>query len=304
MSTNWTNILHNRFGFADAKIEAIALGEENNNYKVSHSQSQFILRVYSQEHSTTGKRHQTQIEQEHRFISHLADHGVPTPRPFKSQSGPTVFSGPDGRFFALFDFIYGSHPPIYTPEIATQTGHLLRATRNASQQFNEAPTRTWEGDTAEDYLAAYHSVSAKFSADQLSILAPLAETVKNSLGKIKLLDQGFIHGDIKLGNLLFAADEKLTALIDFDDFREAFYLEELARTLMHDLHSPKQNAIRAGAMPHMLNGYAINQHESACLKPLLQARFLYDVGSYIFNDLSQLVDELLQDRQITTNILS
>ncbi len=300
---SWADVLNNRFGFADAKIEAISSGEENSNYSVSLPNSQYILRVYSQEHSTTGQRQQEQIEQEHRFISHLADHGVPTPRPITSRLGNTACHGPNGRFFALFDFVDGSHPANYTPEIATQTGQLLRAIREASQQFDEPPFRTWQGDTVEDYLAAYHSVSAKFSAEQRAILNPLAESVSNFFSPPPKLDRGIIHGDVKLGNLLFTAEETLATVIDFDDFREAFYLEELARTLMHDLHSPSQNAIRAGAMPQMLDGYLLGTGEQASLKPFLQARFLHDVGAYIFNDLSRLVDELLADKNLGQMVL-
>ena len=110
---NLSKTLANCFGFTEVKIEAIGLGEENSTYAVILPQTQFVLRVYSQKHSMTGQRNREQVEQELRFIEHLADNGVPTPRSIKNKLGEAVSVGPNNQFFALFEHADGEHPTRY-----------------------------------------------------------------------------------------------------------------------------------------------------------------------------------------------
>ena len=295
--------LTTRFEFKNPNLEPIDSGEENRNYKITVPHYRFLLRVYSRDHSTTGSRLKSQIEQEHRFINHLAGRGVPTPLPVKNLSNEAIFECDSNRFATLFEFVDGRHPAEYRKEIANQVGQLLRQIREASKSFQEKPTRNWDSDTTEHYLQTYYSIKSKFSAKQRSILNKLAGSVEASLDEIKQLERGFIHGDVKLGNLLFSADSELSAVIDFDDFRKAYFIAELTRTLMHDLHNPQQNAIRSGNASAMIDAYRPNDDELKHLNVFLKARFLYDVGSYIHNDLDELVDALLNDQHIKQLIL-
>ncbi|MEM8858153.1 MAG: phosphotransferase [Chloroflexota bacterium] len=303
MSTEFQELLKHYFSINAEIFEPLRDGEENQNFKVILPHSQYLLRVYSTNHTTTGRRSKAQIEQEHRFIQHLANAQVPTPVAMKNDAGDTVIDGPDGRFAALFPFVYGQHPVRYTKDVVKQIGELLGKIRKAATSFSEQPTRQWGKDSLENYVNEYRSIESKFSGAQQLILRKLADSVESSLKKVNHLEKGFIHGDIKLGNLLYTTDGILLAIIDFDDFRESYFIEELTRTLMHDLHNPQQNAIRSGNSSHVITAYVPNKQESELLKLFLRARFLHDVGSYISRNLENLVDKLLDDEHIKSSLL-
>lgn len=298
-----TYLLSTHFAFVDPEIELIETGEENQNFKVSLPQSQYLLRVYSKHHSTTGRRSRKQIEQEHRFLKHLVDQGIHTPLPLKNQHGELLFETDEERFAALFQFFSGGHPAEYTDQVARNIGSLTRRIRLASSSFREEPVRQWKDDDIGSYLEVFHAVKEQFEPAQLIILDQISSSVESSLNQMYSLEKGYIHGDVKLENVLISSDKQVFIVIDFDDFRVGYFLEELARTILHDLHDPRRNVIRSGHAMEVIDGYQPSNQELILLKPFLQARFLYDLGSYIRNDLGKLVDELVADQHIQRLLL-
>ena len=118
--------------------------------------------------------------------------------------------------------------------------------------------------------------------------------------------RGVVHGDIKLENVLFQGDT-VNAVLDFDDYRESYLLEELTRTLMHDLDSPERNAIRSGQFETfrvvITQDGDVPDWEMEQLRFFLKARFLYDVSVYTLNGHAGLVNELFNDPHLSKVIL-
>jgi serine/threonine protein kinase len=118
---------------------------------------------------------------------------------------------------------------------------------------------------------------------------------------------GLIHGDIKLENILCNKSGNIIALLDFDDYRYSYLLEETTMALMHNLDSKDENLIRSGNMTNFL--ITIKNKEllveiNKGLSFFLKTRFLYDVIKYIRKGNITLVEELFGDPFITDLVIS
>lgn len=292
------------------QIQPLVGGEENQNYHVSAGGQEYVLRVYSPRHSTTGPRRAQDIALELAFIAHLLDQGVPTPRVVPWRDGSRIaehaFHG-QICYAVLFEYVRGGQAAAYTPDIAGTVAATLLSIRKAGLGYPAHGVRPWPGDMVTLGLRLYEDHRSAVTRHQAETEA-LYRRARPGCRQIQAagLPRGIIHGDVKLGNLLLEGHQ-VRAVVDFDDYRETYLLEELARTLMHDLDSPTRNAIRAGCFPIFHSAFAadptVSAAELAHLEIFLQARFLYDVTTYFLNGCLGLVDDLFTDPGIAQVIL-
>lgn len=295
----------------DPEVFPILHGEENQNFLVTAGEQKYVLRLYSTHHSTAGRREKRDIETELDFIDHMRVHQVPTPRVIAARDGGRVITSSFAgqiRFAVLFEFIQGQEASTYTAESARSVAETLLLMHNASQLYPVREVRPWPGDiitlSLNLYQANHHQVSQRKEE-----LNDLYYAVQDRFGRIKelALPIGLVHGDVKLGNLLFESN-RVKAVLDFDDYRCSYLLEEFTRTLMHDLDSPTRNAVRSGHLSDFLGVFAgdpsISGIELGCLGTFLKTRLLYDLTQYSIQGYHTLVDEVLADRNIVEEILS
>ena len=312
MSSVLQNHLQKHYSVGEiTTLRPIHGGEENRNFIVTAGDDKYVLRVYSTHHSTTGPRKPLEIEFELDFIEAAQENGVPTPpvvRPLTGARVTTITLEGQPHFAALFGYAQGSAPEIYTQEIASASAGSLLALRQTSRAFRVPCPRPWPGDIVRlslDFYAAHHGAIASHTG----ILDRLHRVVTEGFAQALAasLPTGVIHGAIKLGNLLFQGS-RLSAVIDFDDYRETFLLEEFTRTVMHDLDSPTRNVIRAGFYPVFHDALAadptVTAVEIAHLRTFLQARLIYDLAAYCIAGLSGLVDDVLSDANVQAVLLS
>lgn len=121
---------------------------------------------------------------------------------------------------------------------------------------------------------------------------------------IQDLSMGLVHGDVKLENILFES-ERLSAILDFDDFRFSFLLEDLVMTLMHNLHSQSKNMLRAGFYDVFISQFeeSFIAGELDKLTYLLKARLVYDCCKYTIAGKKDIVTDILTDSQVEKYIL-
>ena len=292
------------FDSAPEAVTPITKGEENLNFHIAMpgGTGDYVLRVYSLKHSTTGARQASDIDFELDFIDRVRELGIPTPRimPTRQARRWSALDIEDQlRYAVVFEYIRGEEAAAYTPAIARCVANTLRELRKAAVGLPVRALRPWPGDLVELSLKYYkeHRQDGGRYSQTLDVLAGWAWEAYHAL-KTRNLPRGILHGDLKLGNLLFQADQ-LAAILDFDDYRESFLLEELARTLMHDLDSPTRNPIRAGQYEMFQEVFSadasISPAEMECLPAFLQARFVYDVTTYLENGHFRLVDDLFSD---------
>ncbi len=301
---------HYAFQSIDA-IQPIIGGEQNRNFAIIAGKERFVLRVYSTHHATTGLRKLPEIDCELDFMEAAREHGVPTP--------PVILTAGDARitilimedqphFATLFGYAQGTEVEKYTPEIARATAQTLLDLRRASLSFRRPSPRPWPGDIARLSLAFYEANHERMLSHK-GLLDRLHQSAQAGYAQIESanLPTGVIHGDVKLGNLLVKSG-KIRAVIDFDDYRETYLLEEFTRTLMHDLDSPMRNAIRAGQFSIFQTALAsdstVTTGEIAHLGTFLRARLVYDLTAYALAGLDALVDEMLADQSVREVLLS
>lgn len=286
-------------------VEPAEKGEENQNFFVTVGGSRYVLRLYSPVHSTTGPRSRWEIESELDFVDFVREQNVPTPRVMPSVKGEKVVKAQvDGmaRYAVLFEFIGGNEAAAYNPENARSTAGLLQNMRRASLAYRHDRARKWPGNIVEVSLNFYQENCARTGKYQKALDEIFQSACEGyQMLQSEPLPRGIIHGDIKLSNLLFDQNQ-VKAVLDFDDYRETYLLEEITRTLLHDLDNPARNAIRSGyysVFHEMLaSDPTVSAAEMAQLKTFLRARLVYDQTTYIINENQRLVDEIFADKNI------
>ncbi len=202
----------------------------------------------------------------------------------------------------------GEEPASYNQEIARSIAETLLAIRKASSSFQYKQVRAWPGNIIEASLN-YYAENRRLIYIYKDVLDSLYDNALAGYEKIKkeTLPTGIIHGDIKLENVLVDSNQ-VKAVLDFDDYRESYLLEELTRTLLHDLESTTRNAIRSGHFHDFRKLFekdpSVSTVEMAVLKTFMQARFIYDVTVYLRNKSQRLVEEIFADKNIKEVILA
>jgi Ser/Thr protein kinase RdoA (MazF antagonist) len=306
-----TLIRINYLNTANTLIKPIPKGVENQNYYVWLDGRIYVLRVYSVRHATTGLRRKQDIDFEILFIEHLRKHKVLTPEVIRTLDGSKIVSAAingEIRYAALFEYVAGDEPASYSAEIARSIAETLLTIRKASADFKYGEVREWPGNIIQVSLN-YYVENRRLAGPYKDVLDAMYEDAMAGYEKIRKepLPKGIIHGDIKLENVLVNSN-RVAAVLDFDDYRESYLLEELTRTLLHDLESPTRNAIRSGHFHEFREIFAedssITGEEMASLKTFMRARFIYDVVVYLSNGYKELVEDLFTDKNIKEVILA
>jgi Ser/Thr protein kinase RdoA (MazF antagonist) len=185
---------------------------------------------------------------------------------------------------------------------------MLLKLHKASRSYRYDTLRCWPGDIVEAGLVYYQenrNLADLHRVELDSLYTQTTERYRQIKSQPILI--GIIHGDIKLENVLFE-DNVVKAVLDFDDYRESYLIEDLTRTVMHDLDSVDRNAIRSGQIEQFREVFARERSIPGAgvgyLATFLKARFLYDVTVYRRNGLSGLVEDLFADPHVAQVILA
>lgn len=292
-------------------VTPLLKGEENQNFRIEIEEKYFVLRIYSLAHSTTGVRNKKEIMFELDFMDHVRRNGVPTAMPIKNSNGESISEillNGETHFAVVMNFIQGEETPAYSSESARLMAEQLVKMHKASLSYGYSVVRHWPGDILKSGLTFYNENRKHirlFRNELNSLWNQVSERYK--LVQTLNLPIGIVHGDIKLENVLFEKKE-VSAVLDFDDYRESYLLEEVTRTLMHDLDNVDRNVIRSGLLGVFFEVFRkdnnISEIQLSQLDTFLKARFLYDITAYSKNGLTWLVEDLFADSHIQQVILA
>ena len=104
---------------------------------------------------------------------------------------------------------------------------------------------------------------------------------------------------------MFFENNEISAVLDFDDYRFSFLIEEAVMALMHNLHSNTKNIIRSGnyeSFMEMITDLDLKK-ELKNISFFLKVRYLYDLSKYLISKNYDLVSELWEDDYIKKYIL-
>ncbi len=292
------------FPHGELFLSLIKAGVENTNFLIENGPNKFVFRIYNLEHSIRGTRSKESIEQELEFSQQAIASGIPAPQVINNideERITTFLKEGIERYSALFAFLPGKSPEKYTTKRVSEVAGVVNTLYEVGKHFEKTTTHT-DFDILSRALSKYEEIQTStndYPKDILVRLRQLHSEIEKALLSINLeqISKGFVHGDLKLENMLFDVNDNLTAVLDFDDYRYSYLLEEATMALMHNLHSSSENIIRSGNYQTFKTKltHPVLIDELHYLSFFVQARFLYDLCKYLSQENYKLIDELLED---------
>lgn len=200
-------------GFAVGNYEghtAITAGTINTNASVRAGGRRYFLRV------NEGKA-RADVEQETGIVVHAAARGVPTPVPLRARDGAPFLLWSD-VYVSLFPWIDGQvlHRGVLAPEHAREAGRALGGLHLAGVDCADHRAGRYEPDEIQRRFDGIAAGPAADSVVQEAVAELAPELTRLRVERANNLPLGLIHGDLFIDNVLYAADGRLVALLDFE----------------------------------------------------------------------------------------
>jgi homoserine kinase type II len=183
------------------QLQGIAAGIENTNYFVTTSDGSYVLTLFE-------KLTPMELPFYLGLMSHLAQHGIPSPAPATDRHG-RLFSALNGKPAALMSRLPGETVTAPTPAHCGEVGRTLAEIHIAGRSYqgklaNPRGPSWWREAAAE--------VSPFLDAPRAALLA--AELEFQAQQSREELPHGPIHADMFRDNVLFAG-RRIGGVIDF-----------------------------------------------------------------------------------------
>jgi len=286
----------------------IKAGVENENYIVRTDSESYILRIYNLSHSIRGSRNLEEVELELEFVERAKSAGINAPHVINNKDAKRVSVVQienEERFVALFTFLPGKSLEKYSTKSALELGKTVNTLFKVGKSFENIEATMDNNILSRGFNKYKELVETGIEIpEKISLLWKKVQNDKSEIDKLDI-SKGLVHGDLKLENIFYDEEENLTAVLDFDDFRFSYLLEESVMALMHNLHSTEENLLRSGNFESFIGQLRNEQlvKETNHLMFFLRVRFLYDVSKYLIAENSELVEELLSDEEVKKHIL-
>jgi homoserine kinase type II len=208
---------------------------------LSSNEGSYVLRAYRY-----AQKDRSRIVTEHALASYVQAHGLPAVAPLSLPSGETILER-EGRFYALYPFAEGqqiARSQVISPKIIAAMGRCLGELHQllASYPSEQVRRQSFVVDQIATVskigrLEAAISEKPDFDAFDQDILTMLTQrrtwlTAAHAidLEVLSSLEQQVLHGDYQESNLFFA-DQRVSAIIDWDQAYVAPRCWEIIRTL-------------------------------------------------------------------------
>ncbi len=283
------------------QITKIDGGEENANYKVAIGSQNFVFRIYAGKHSFKGPRTATQLEIEFAFMEAVREKGIPVPNAIARPDGSSFgYDSVLGRFFALFEFMVGDIlDEGFSRWSVKQIAECLDVLYEVSIESRELVRNddSFNQSIISRAQKAYAELDNYPGKEIPNVLVGFFDSCMKDNQRVSDLAEGLIHGDVKIQNLLFN-NMILSALLDFDDCRKSYVIEDVVMALMHNLHSIDDCLIRSEYAQEFIDSISnprLRQELRSGLSVLIKWRLLYELSKLLLNDNRSHFDILLQD---------
>jgi len=225
--------------------KGIAEGVENSNYLIDTSSARFILTLYEKRVDAGDLPFFLAL------IEHLADKGLPVPRPIHDRAG-NVLQMLGGRPACLIEFLKGVSMDEPTPADCHAIGRVLAQLHLAVADFKGTRPNTLSLDgwqtLAEQCAGRADEIASGLSGDIAVEIAALADLWPADL------PSGVIHADLFPDNALFL-DHRISGVIDFYFACTDAFAYDLAITHAAWCFSPDGRDYHAENARALLTGY-------------------------------------------------
>ena len=200
--------LAKRFNLTLARIEPLALGSVNSNFRLTDSAGKvYFARLYEEQDHAGALR-------EHAVVAALDDAGVPVVRALRDREGGSLADF-QGKAFAVFPWVAGESlcQGLVTEAACRALGAALAQVHLCSPR---APTLPEGRFRIPDLRERLKRVEAAGRASLLPAVATIRERLDHYQGvRVQGLAQGICHGDLFRDNVLWQGSQ-LSALLDFE----------------------------------------------------------------------------------------
>ncbi len=218
-----------RYDIAAFTFEPLTKGIENTSALIMSEGKKFVLRVYMQ-----GRKVPADILEEIAFMVYLRAGGIPVPEVYANTTGSFVTSlvqGETERHSILMEYVAGETGVPYTSELIQELSALQARMHILGSRFAESAPHapSWK-ELREGYAGGIPREG--LGAAELGFLER-ASAFRYLLNEE--LPCGFNHLDIDLDGNTIVYENKVAAIIDFDDTAYTPHIVCLANTLFEVL---------------------------------------------------------------------
>jgi Ser/Thr protein kinase RdoA (MazF antagonist) len=221
------------------------------------------------------------------WLSRLAEKGFPCVRPFDNNNNVIEL---EGDTFLLYEYIKGEEPDRKQSSSCFKAGQLLRQLHVTANQLvssnNDFDRPVYNRTFVIDKFLPVIASSEIFDDHAKEVLIHLGQQIGDNFPQ----DNGFIHGDFHLGNLLETKDN--TKVLDFDECGYGSIYYDVGTMRLHTLARGNEELWHS-----FLAGYDKELDENA-LRYGAAARIFYLIGSIPFrmnvNDIAKTSQEIIQ----------
>lgn len=196
---------------------SIAAGTINSNYFVITERGSYFLRV------NEGKS-EADVAWEASLVSALGGHGLKTPMP-RMCDGRSYLAWRD-KLISVFDWVDGEHRLKITAPLAQKLGAQLGKLHAIGAKLSLAPRASiYDHAHLVQRYEGFRGSSDPQLADAIRILGE--ELAATAAGTIDA-SRGIIHGDLFRDNVLWDEQNRLVALLDFEQASGGLFAYDLA----------------------------------------------------------------------------
>lgn len=266
-------------------------GGENTTIHARGSFGQKVIRFYGETHSGIGKRKQSDIEGEIAFMMYCHENAIPVPKIYSSKSNnyyERLYK--NSSWYIVLEYIEGRSAGSFSPHMVSQIAKTMAKMHLLAEDFRFTSPRAWPGtslELAELRSEKFLKLPCENSDSMYIFVKNQVINLRQSVASFGLsnLPTGVIHGDIMWSNMKFDGEE-LRAIFDFDDCRESFFIEDIAKTILYPFHLSERCIFGADGsnVDIFLKSYEtiriLTDQEKAALPLLFLARIVYDTTNY------------------------
>lgn len=261
-------------------------GKENTTALVEMPNGKVIVRMWGETHGYMGAHSEDDIENEVAFMSFCYDNGIPVPKLLRSKADKLYEKSPEGRPYAIMEYVDGDSPLNFTEGMTTQIAETMAHAHLLVNDFAFPKLRSWPGTV----LDMTNERIARFETGELGANPDITEAITHYRTLLEECDlaslpRGVIHGDIMWENMKFK-DGKLQGVFDFGDCRESYFVEDIAKSLLFAFESSAESIFGEDGdnVPIFLQSYQtvrkLTAAEKHSLPLFFMSRILYQYIGY------------------------
>lgn len=216
------------YGIAPIHLDARVLrgGADNLNILLAGASTPLVLRCYN-------VTEPAEVLWELELVRFLCQGGFPTPAVVERLDGQ-LLAPLGGRVAALFRYVPGEHPPRTARWAGTRVAVAVGALHRLTEGFPAPPRRArTDLQRLRQFREAMRATASRDPATLWLLREVEARLAWYDSHQVDLaeLPRGVVHHDAHAGNVLFAPNRRLVALLDFDEAYEDCLITDLGRLL-------------------------------------------------------------------------